>query len=153
LGRSLGHPRPKAPKELDILSTCIDFSEQRHTNGPQALQSGSFHSTFTTCWTGVPRERHTASLSTTTSTSLGSTAKRTCEARMVVALNQTCPRPKTWAQYAFKNSMIHGVLQFALRIAFRCALHRSRSQDIHRRELYKILPVFYELVLAGGMRK
>jgi hypothetical protein len=57
-------------------------------------------------------------------------------ARVVVALERTCPRPKPRAQYAFKDSMIHGVLQFALRIAFRCALHRSRSQDIHRRELF-----------------
>ena len=60
------------------------------------------------------------------------------EARVVVALERTCPRPRPRAQYAFKDSMIHGVLQFALRIAFRCALHRSRSQDIHRRELYSL---------------
>lgn len=36
------------------------------------------------------------------------------------------------AQLAFKNSMIHGILQFTLRIAFRCVLHRCESQDIHR---------------------
>ena len=35
------------------------------------------------------------------------------------------------AQYAFKILMIHEVLQFALRIAFRCVLHRCGSQDIH----------------------
>ena len=35
------------------------------------------------------------------------------------------------AQYAFKDSMIHGILQFTLRIAFRCVLHRYESQDIH----------------------
>ena len=35
------------------------------------------------------------------------------------------------AQYAFKDLMIHWVLQFALRIAFRCVLHRCGNQDIH----------------------
>ena len=35
------------------------------------------------------------------------------------------------AQCAFKDLMAHGVLQFALRIAFRCVLHRCNSQDIH----------------------
>ena len=34
------------------------------------------------------------------------------------------------AQVAFKDSMIRGILQFTLRIAFRCVLHRCRSQDI-----------------------
>ena len=38
-------------------------------------------------------------------------------------------------QDAFKDLMIHGVLQFALRIAFRCVLHRYGSRDIHRMEL------------------
>lgn len=33
--------------------------------------------------------------------------------------------------------MIHGVLQFTLRIAFCCVLHRCKSQDIHRAELFK----------------
>ena len=36
------------------------------------------------------------------------------------------------AQCAFKILMIHEVLQFALRIAFRCVLHRCGSLDIHR---------------------
>ena len=35
------------------------------------------------------------------------------------------------AQCAFKILMIHEVLQFALRIAFRCVLHRCGNQDIH----------------------
>ena len=35
------------------------------------------------------------------------------------------------AQCAFKILMIHEVLQFALRIAFRCVLHRCGSLDIH----------------------
>ena len=52
---------------------------------------------------------------------------------------QTSILPKE-VQYAFKNSMTHRVLQFALPIAFRCVLHRFKSQDIHREEflfLYK----------------
>ena len=40
------------------------------------------------------------------------------------------------AQCAFKILMIHEVLQFALRIAFRCVLHRCGSLDIHRWKLY-----------------
>ena len=36
------------------------------------------------------------------------------------------------ARVAFENLMIRGVLQFALRIAFRCVLHRYGNQDIHR---------------------
>jgi hypothetical protein len=39
------------------------------------------------------------------------------------------------APFAFKVLMIHWILQFALRIAFRCVLHRCESQDIHRQEL------------------
>ena len=34
------------------------------------------------------------------------------------------------AQCAFKIWMIHEVLQFALRIAFRCVLHRCGNLDI-----------------------
>ena len=34
------------------------------------------------------------------------------------------------AQCAFKILMIHEVLRFVLRIAFRCVLHRCGSQDI-----------------------
>ena len=36
------------------------------------------------------------------------------------------------AQCAFKVLMIHEVLQFALRIAFRCVLHRCGNLDIRR---------------------
>ena len=50
---------------------------------------------------------------------------------------QTSILPKE-VQYAFKNSMTHRVLQFALPIAFRCVLHRFKSQDIHREEFYFI---------------
>ena len=45
-------------------------------------------------------------------------------------LRQTCSWPKPRAQFAFKDSMIHVFLQFTLRIAFRCVLHRYESQDI-----------------------
>jgi len=40
------------------------------------------------------------------------------------------------AQVAFKDSMIRGILQFTLRIAFRCVLHRCKSQDIRCRESF-----------------
>ena len=40
-------------------------------------------------------------------------------------------------QYAFKNLMTHRVLQFALLIAIRCVLHRFKSQDIHRKKLFR----------------
>lgn len=52
------------------------------------------------------------------------------------APRQVCPRPKKWlwAQLAFKNSMIHEILQFTPFIAFRCVLHRYESRDIHCRE-------------------
>ena len=42
------------------------------------------------------------------------------------------------AQCAFKILMIHEVLQFALRIAFRCVLHRCGSLDIRCWKLYNI---------------
>ena len=42
------------------------------------------------------------------------------------------PRHIPEAQDAFKVLMIHWILQFALRIAFRCVLHRYGSQDIRR---------------------
>jgi hypothetical protein len=35
-------------------------------------------------------------------------------------------------QVAFRVLMIRWILQFALRIAFRCVLHRCGSQDIRR---------------------
>jgi hypothetical protein len=46
--------------------------------------------------------------------------------------NRHAPRNIPKAQCAFKVLMIHWILQFALRIAFRCVLHRCESQDIHR---------------------
>ena len=46
--------------------------------------------------------------------------------------NKHTPRNNPEVQGAFKILMIHWILQFALRIAFRCVLHRYKSQDIHR---------------------
>jgi len=39
------------------------------------------------------------------------------------------------AQLAFKDLMIHRRVQFTLRIASSCVLHRSASQDIHCQKL------------------
>src|ERR1700738_51513 len=47
-----------------------------------------------------------------------------------IALRQEWPRARLGAQLGFKDSMIRGILQFTLRIAFRCVLHRCKSQDI-----------------------
>ena len=46
-------------------------------------------------------------------------------------------------QVAFKVLMTHGILQFALRIAFRCVLHRCGSQDIHCWKCWSLF-CFYE---------
>ena len=46
-------------------------------------------------------------------------------------LKQVCFQEYPEAQHAFKDLMIHGILQFTLRIAFRCVLHRCENQDIH----------------------
>ena len=67
-----------------------------------------------------------------------------------VTTNQQAPSGVCWhsdkhapwknqeAQCAFKGLMIHEVLQFALRIAFRCVLHRCGSLDIHCWKLWMI---------------
>lgn len=58
-------------------------------------------------------------------------------ARSGATLDAQADVPSTdWprAQLAFKDSMVRGILQFAPRIAFRCALHRCESRDIHCRE-------------------
>jgi hypothetical protein len=47
-----------------------------------------------------------------------------------MTLGQVCPPGCRGAQCAFKDSMIHGILQFTLLIAFRCVLHRYQSQEI-----------------------
>lgn len=52
--------------------------------------------------------------------------------------------------------MVHGILQFTPRIAFRCVLHRCESQDIRCRESFRCLtfgtPLLtcYEHALGGG---
>ena len=51
------------------------------------------------------------------------------------------------AQVAFKDSMIRGILQFTLRIAFRCVLHRCKSQDIRCRESFS----FFRVPPCGGV--
>lgn len=43
------------------------------------------------------------------------------------------------AQLAFKDSMVHGILQFTPGIAFRCVLHRCESRDIRCRESFSVL--------------
>mmetsp|Transcript_10509 Transcript_10509/g.64361 ORF Transcript_10509/g.64361 Transcript_10509/m.64361 type:complete len:214 (-) Transcript_10509:4521-5162(-) len=45
-------------------------------------------------------------------------------------LRQTCSRPKPRAPYALGYSMVREILQFTLRIAVCCVLHRCESQDI-----------------------
>ena len=51
----------------------------------------------------------------------------------IETLKQTCHQEGTlMAPFAFSSLMIHWILQFTLRIAVRCVLHRCASQDIHR---------------------
>jgi len=47
-----------------------------------------------------------------------------------MTLEQACPPEYQRAQCAFKDSMIHWILQFTLLIAFRCVLHRCQNQEI-----------------------
>ncbi|KAF2299524.1 hypothetical protein GH714_032357 [Hevea brasiliensis] len=55
-----------------------------------------------------------------------------------VTPRQTCPRPDGfWPQLAFKDSMIHEILQFTPSIAFCCVLHRCESRDICCQELFR----------------
>ena len=55
--------------------------------------------------------------------------------RDFTALKQACSTEYHGAQGAFKDSMIHGILQFTLPIAFRCVLHRWENQEIRCRKL------------------
>ncbi|GLT54542.1 hypothetical protein SLA2020_277340 [Shorea laevis] len=48
----------------------------------------------------------------------------------MVTPRQACPWPRLRAQLAFKDSMVHGILQFTPSIAFRYVLHRCESRDI-----------------------
>jgi hypothetical protein len=47
-----------------------------------------------------------------------------------MTLKQVCPLEYQRAQCAFKDSMIHKILQFTLHIAFCCVLHRCENQEI-----------------------
>ena len=60
------------------------------------------------------------------------------EATRCVTPRQTCPRPRLRAQLAFKDSMVHGILQFTPSIAFRYVLHRCESRDIRCRESFRL---------------
>jgi hypothetical protein len=55
-----------------------------------------------------------------------------------MTLKQACSSEYQGAQDAFKDSMIHWILQFTLLIAFRCVLHRCESQEIRCWKLYII---------------
>ena len=66
---------------------------------------------------------------------------RRCVAQAVLSgfrwhSDKHAPRKFPEAQCAFKIWMIHEMLQFALRIAFRCVLHRCGNLDIHCWKLY-----------------
>lgn len=54
-----------------------------------------------------------------------------CWAVIEPILKEACSQGYPRAQFAFKDLMIHWILQFALRIAFRCVLHRCENLDIH----------------------
>lgn len=53
---------------------------------------------------------------------------------IIIDTQTDLPPGKQGAQLAFENSMTHVLLQFALRIAFSCVLHRCGSLDIPRHE-------------------
>ncbi len=56
--------------------------------------------------------------------------KKKIKIENLMTLKQACPSEYQGAQGAFKDSMIHWILQFTLLIAFRCVLHRCESQEI-----------------------
>ena len=60
-------------------------------------------------------------------------ARRIWKEHVIIHAESTCWWTPSCA--AFKDSTTHGILQFTLRIAFRCVLHRCESQDIRCREL------------------
>ena len=66
-------------------------------------------------------------------------------------LKQTCQKDIPLARSAFKDLMTRGILQFALRIAFRCVLHRYGNQDIHRWKFSFIddLVIFFEWISSN----
>jgi hypothetical protein len=68
-------------------------------------------------------------------------------------LKQACSPEYQRAQYAFKDSMIHGILQFTLRIAFRCVLHRCESQEIRCQKLFLLRSANANALSALGFRR
>ncbi len=63
--------------------------------------------------------------------SIFSTKKKKMTSLMYRHWYRHTPRSNPKVQYAFKISMTHWILQFALRIAVRSVLHRCASLDIH----------------------
>lgn len=81
----------------------------------------------------LSRGRHSAqqpSASNFKLTRMSITHNQTLLFEKEMTLKQACPLEYQGAQCAFKDSMIHGILQFTLRIAFRCVLHRCENQEI-----------------------
>ena len=69
------------------------------------------------------------------------------------ALKQACSTEYHRAQGAFKDSMIHGILQFTLPIAFRCVLHRWENQEIRCRKLcYICWPVTVQRYISRSYK-
>ena len=62
--------------------------------------------------------------------------KKLIKVENLMTLKQACSSEYQGAQGAFKDSMIHWILQFTLLIAFRCVLHRCESQEIRCWKLY-----------------
>ena len=64
-----------------------------------------------------------------------------CCIEINMTLKQAYSSEYQGVQGAFKDSMIHWILQFTLLIAFRCVLHRCESQEIHCWKLYISLSI------------
>ena len=62
-----------------------------------------------------------------------------CCIEINMTLKQAYSSEYQGVQGAFKDSMIHWILQFTLLIAFRCVLHRCESQEIRCWKLYSII--------------
>ena len=58
-----------------------------------------------------------------------------------MTLRQACLPDYQKAQCAFKDLMIHGILQFTLLIAFCCVLHRCQNQEIRCWKFYLLIKV------------
>ena len=70
----------------------------------------------------------------------------------LMTLKQAYPSEYQRVQGAFKDSMIHWILQFTLLIAFRCVLHRCESQEIRCWKLYYISPTKRQHILQDNRR-